>query len=77
MNVEKLADAIVAELFRNGANNEVKRLVIELNNGENGGGWSREGARSAIIRAAQPYVQATASRDGKSLVRRASRARRA
>lgn len=57
MDIEKLADEIVKALFINGAGQEAKRLVLELPNGKDGGGWSQAGARGAI--AAQLRVQLT------------------
>jgi hypothetical protein len=44
----KLADRITAYLFTNGANNQARRLVFEMEDGSNGGGWAREPARDAI-----------------------------
>ena len=57
MDIEKLADEIVKALFINGAGQEAKRLVLELPNGKDGGGWSQAGARGAI--AAQLRVHLT------------------
>ena len=57
MDIEKLADEIVKALFINGAGKEAKRLVLELPNGKDGGGWSQAGARGAI--AAQLRVHLT------------------
>ena len=44
-----LADAIVKALFSNGSGDTARRLVIELADGSDGGGWSREGAFWAIM----------------------------
>lgn len=48
MDIEKLADEIVKALFINGAGEEAKRLVLELPDGRDGGGWSQDGAHGAI-----------------------------
>jgi hypothetical protein len=40
-NYRKLAARIADDLFVNGANQKAQRLVIELENGTTGGGWSR------------------------------------
>ena len=44
----KLADKITNHLFTNGAGHKAKRLVFEMEDGSNGGGWGREPARTAI-----------------------------
>jgi hypothetical protein len=48
MNVDKLARAIQQALFTNGNEDVARRLVLELADGKDGGGWSAEGAYSAI-----------------------------
>lgn len=48
IDARKLADEIAEYLFTNGSGQKAVRLVLELNNGKNGGGWSKEPARDAI-----------------------------
>ena len=47
---ELLADEIVETLFVNGAGQKAKRLVLELENGKDGDGWSKGPVRDVIIR---------------------------
>jgi hypothetical protein len=47
--MEKLADEIVEYLFTNGAGEQAHRLVLQLLDGSNGGGWCREAVKSVII----------------------------
>jgi hypothetical protein len=44
-----LADAIVTALFHNGSGDTARRLVLELADGSDGGGWSFEGAFWAVM----------------------------
>ena len=44
----KLADKIANYLFTNGAKKKARRLVFEMEDGSNGGGWGLEPARDAI-----------------------------
>lgn len=57
MDIEKLANEIVEYLFSNGVGKRARRLVLELTDGRNGGGWGKEPMRDAIIdkiKAAKP-----------------------
>lgn len=47
---ELLADEIVKTLFVNGAGQKAKRLVLELEDGKDGGGWGKKSVRDVIIR---------------------------
>lgn len=47
---ELLADEIVEALFVNGAGQKGKRLILELEDGRDGGGWSKGPVRDVIIR---------------------------
>lgn len=49
MDVKKVADEIVNYMFTNGAGEKAQRLVLELEDGSNGGGWCREAVTAAII----------------------------
>lgn len=49
MDVIKVADAIVERLFKNGFNKHAKRLVLELEDGRDGGGWCRSAVRNVVI----------------------------
>lgn len=44
-----LADKIADRLFTNGAGERAKALILQLEDGGNGCGWSREAARKQII----------------------------
>jgi hypothetical protein len=44
-----LAEEITDRLFTNGANEKARRLVLELKDGRNGGGWGREPVRDMIL----------------------------
>ena len=44
-----IAKKIADELFTNGSNEKAKRLVLELENGKDGGGWCK-GAVIDIIK---------------------------
>ncbi len=46
---ELLAEEIVEELFKNGAGQKAKRLVLELENGKDGGGWGKRAVSDVII----------------------------
>lgn len=47
---ELVADEIVASLFMNGAGQAARRLVLELDDGRNGGGWSAGPVKDVIVR---------------------------
>lgn len=47
---ELLADEIVKDLFQNGHGGKAKRLVLELEDGKDGGGWDKGSVRAAIIK---------------------------
>lgn len=49
VDVERLADELVADLFRNGAGLEGERLAI-VAGGIDHGGWSRVGFRDRVIK---------------------------
>lgn len=46
---DKIADDVIEALFTNGSNQKACRLVLELGNRQNGGGWSKFAARDHII----------------------------
>lgn len=46
--VPRLAEAIVEDLFRNGAGEEAERLVMLLQHGRDGGGWCRGAVRDRV-----------------------------
>ncbi len=48
MNTEELAKKIVDGLFINGSNRKAKRLVLELEDGGDGGGWGRKPAEDFV-----------------------------
>lgn len=48
--MEKIADAIGEELFINGAGEKAKRLVLELEDGSNGGGWGKKPMIDIILK---------------------------
>jgi hypothetical protein len=50
MEIEDVADRIVAELFQNGFNQKAKRLVLELEDNSNGGGWGKKPVKDIIIK---------------------------
>jgi hypothetical protein len=52
-----LANAIIERLFTNGAGAKARRLVIELHNGRDGGGWCEPAARDQIIEAIRAHNQ--------------------
>jgi hypothetical protein len=45
----KVSRKITSYLFHNGAGELAKRLVLELPNGRNGGGWSEKPAENVIF----------------------------
>lgn len=47
-NAREIAERIAAVLFRDGCNNEAQRLVLEMADGRDGGGWGRGPAVDAI-----------------------------
>lgn len=52
----KIADDIVSALFANGAKQKACRLVLELENGRNGGGWSYRPARDHIADVVEKHI---------------------
>ena len=46
--LRRLAARIAGDLFTNGAGHHATRLVLELNDGGNGGGWSEKAAADRI-----------------------------
>ena len=42
LKAANIAKQIADELFKNGAGDEAKRLVLELENGRDGGGWGKQ-----------------------------------
>lgn len=48
MDANELATQITDKIFTNGAGDQAKRLVLELENGRNGGGWSKSAMRDFI-----------------------------
>jgi len=48
MDNYEVAQKIVSELFTNGDGENAKRLVLELENGKNGGAWIKITAFSVI-----------------------------
>ncbi len=46
---DKIADDVIEALFTNGNNQKARRLVLELENGRDGGGWAKFAARDHII----------------------------
>ena len=48
-DVRGAADEIIERLFTNGANEKARRLVLELQDGRNGGGWGKEPVRDLIL----------------------------
>lgn len=49
MDTEKVAEKIANYLFTNGAGEKAQRLVLELEDGSNGGGWCREAVKTVIV----------------------------
>ena len=45
-----LAEEIVEALFTNVQGEKAKRLVLELEDGRDGGGWGRDPVRDVILR---------------------------
>jgi hypothetical protein len=52
--IEKITD----HLFTNGAGKKARRLVLEMEDGSNGGGWGREPVRDAIQDHINPLIDA-------------------
>ncbi len=48
MDTNKLAIKIADDLFQNGIGVKANRLVLELEDGSNGGGWSKKAAIDRI-----------------------------
>ena len=55
MTARERAMTIAEELFRNGFGEEAKRLVLELDDGRDGGGWSKKAAIDRIEAALRAY----------------------
>ena len=51
MTDEALAEEIIKRLFTNGAGQKARRLVLELDDGREGGGWCATAARDQIVEA--------------------------
>jgi len=49
MDIEKVADEIVENLFENGYGEKAQRLVLELEDGSNGGGWCKQAVKDVIV----------------------------
>lgn len=47
---KELAKQITDELFTNGIGERAKRLVLELEDGKDGGGWCKEAVEDVIER---------------------------
>lgn len=60
MNIEEIANEILNGLFVNGNGDEARRLVLELPDGRNGGGWSRVGAYGQIVTILQRHLTSRA-----------------
>jgi hypothetical protein len=48
-SLDAAVNEIVERLFTNGAKETARRLVLELENGRNGGGWGKEPVRDLIL----------------------------
>jgi hypothetical protein len=55
-----IAEQIAAELFVNGSGEKARRLVLELEDGRNGGGWCKE---AIVDRVADAIERLTAERE--------------
>jgi hypothetical protein len=53
----EIARAVAADLLRNGAGDVAKRLVLELENGHDGGGWSRAGIESRVEAVVKAHIE--------------------
>ncbi|OGC95290.1 MAG: hypothetical protein A2029_01385 [Chloroflexi bacterium RBG_19FT_COMBO_47_9] len=62
MLADQIADEVIEELFMNGEGGKARRLVLELENGLNGDGWSKHGARSHIVE----IIKKRLARDGEA-----------
>jgi len=47
---KKLAKEIAGKLFQNGAGQQARRLILELRDGKDGGGWSEKAVSDLIER---------------------------
>lgn len=45
----QIANDVIMALFTNGANQKARRLVLELEDGRDGGGWSMIAAHNHIV----------------------------
>lgn len=52
----QIANDVVAALFTNGAKQKASRLVLELENGRNGGGWSFQPARDHVAEVIEKHL---------------------
>ena len=48
--IKRLAEKITDYLFTNGAGKKARRLVLELEDGQDGGGWSKRAVEQAILK---------------------------
>ena len=48
MNIDKIAQEIADDLFTNGFGEKASRLVLELADGRDGGGWGKKPAIDRI-----------------------------
>ena len=56
MDANKLADEIVEYLFVNGIGSKAQRLVLELEDGKDGGGWCKAAVRDVVVRVIQKWM---------------------
>jgi len=52
----QIANDVITALFTNGANQKARRLVLELENGRNGGGWSFQPARDHVAEVIEKHL---------------------
>jgi hypothetical protein len=52
----EIADDVIKALFTNGAGQTASRLVLELENGRNGGGWGYRPARDFIVDVIEKHI---------------------
>jgi len=52
----ELSQVVAADLFTNGNGDTAERLILELAEGEDGGGWSREAATKRIAFIIQKWL---------------------
>lgn len=53
----EIARAVAAELMRNGNGDSAKRLVLELENGRDGGGWCRAAVESRVEAVVKAHIE--------------------